>query len=206
VNGTTLDGIRGISPPLLVAILGMIVLLLDLGPSTPERRRSLPVVAVIGLFFAAILSYVATAGQRMVEADVEPTTFFGRGMVADEFGGAFCIVLCLVAAMAIGMAPKYLEEKRLNHGEFYALLLFSTCGAMLMAFSYDLVNIFIGLEVLSVALYILSGYLRRERRSEESGMKYFLLGAFASGFLLYGTALIGRSVSRRTPPHLPTST
>src|SRR5439155_545068 len=71
---------------------------------------------------------------------------------------------------------------------------FSTSGAMLMALAYDLVNVFVGLEVLSVSLYILSGFLRRDRRSEESAVKYFLLGSFASGFLLYGTALIYGSV------------
>jgi NADH-quinone oxidoreductase subunit N len=191
----TLEGIRAISPPLLVAILGMLLLVLDLGPSTPQRRRSLPFVGIVGLLITAGIAYAATAGQVMVAADVEPiTTYFGRGMVADDFGGGFCIVLCLVAAMAIGMAPRYLEEKGLNHGEFYALLLFSTCGAMLMALSFDLVNVFIGLEVLSVSLYILSGYARRDQRSEESGMKYFLLGAFASGFLVYGVALIDGAV------------
>jgi NADH-quinone oxidoreductase subunit N len=175
---------------MLVAILGMVVLCLDLGPSTPERRRNLSIVSIIGLLLTAVVSYAATAGLRMMEPDVSATTYFGRGMVSDEFGGACCVILCVVAAMAIGMAPKYLEEKHLKQGEFYALLLFSTSGAMLMAFSFDLVNVFIGLEILSVALYILSGYARWDRRSEESGMKYLLLGAFASGFLLYGISLV----------------
>ncbi len=84
----------------------------------------------------------------------------------------------------------YLENKRLNLGEYYALVLFSTSGAMLMASASDLIVLFVGIEILSVALYVLSGFARTEERSEEAALKYFLLGAFAAGFLLYGIALI----------------
>ncbi len=190
----TLEGLRSLAAPIVTVVFGMVVLLLGLGATTPEKRRILPIVSILGLLFAALIS-TALLGQAQVAFDVEPAgLYFGRGMIGDRFGGLFCILLALAAALAIGMGGRFLEEKRLNSSEFYALLLFSASGAMLMALSYDLVNVFVGLEILSVSLYILSGFARRERRSEESAVKYFLLGAFASGFLLYGIALIYGSV------------
>lgn len=186
----TLDGLRSLAAPIVTIVFGMVVLLLGLAASTPAKRQIMPVISLLGLFFAGVVS-IPLLGQGQAAFDVEPIgLYFGRGMIGDRFGGLFCILLALAAALAIGMAGRFLEEKHLNNSEFYALVLFSTSGAMMMALSYDLVNVFIGLEILSVALYILSGFARRERRSEESAVKYFLLGAFASGFLLYGIALI----------------
>lgn len=185
-----LESLRSLGAPILVIVLGMVVLLMDLGESTPQRRKNLPIISIIGLVLAAIVC-VPMLGFNPLPAGVEPATlYFGHGMVTDRFGGMLCIVLCLVAALAVLMSGKYLEEKGINQGEFYALLLFSAAGGMLMALSYDLVNVFVGLEVLSVALYILSGFARRELRSEEAAVKYFLLGSFASCFLLFGTALV----------------
>lgn len=175
--------------PIIVIVLGMVVLLLDLGASDARRRAMLPLLSLLGLFIAAVASYPLTLLETL-PATVGPATYFGGGMVGDQFGGLFCIVLCVIAALAIAMSGRFLEEKHLNHGEYYALILFATAGSMLMALSFDLVNIFIGLEILSVALYILSGFMRRDLRSEEAAVKYFLLGAFASGFLLFGIALI----------------
>ncbi len=187
---STSEAIKAIIAPLLVIVLGMVVLLLDVGKPTAQRKRLLPLVSIVGLILAGVAA-AANLGVQTVGPDTEPGVLvFGRGMISDSFGALFCIVLCIIAAFSIGMAGRYLSENDFNQGEFYALILFSTSGAMLMALSFDLVNVFIGLEVLSVSLYILSGYARRELRSEEAAVKYFLLGAFASGFLLYGTALI----------------
>ena len=117
-------------------------------------------------------------------------TAFNGTVVADDFALAFQVILIVVAALSIMLSQKYIEQKGINYGEYYALLLFSTSGAMLMATSRELITIFIGLEVLSIALYILSGFARTEARSEESAMKYFLLGSFSSAFFLYGIALV----------------
>ena len=186
----TLEGLRALAAPIVTIVFGMVVLLLGLGASTPAKRQILPLISILGLVAAGVVSATLLA-QTQVAYDVTPVgLYFGRGMIGDSFGGWFCLLLCLVAAFAISMAGRFLEEKHLNNSEFYALLLFSTSGAMMMALSYDLVNVFVGLEILSVALYILSGFARREKRSEESAVKYFLLGAFASGFLLYGIALV----------------
>ena len=111
-------------------------------------------------------------------------------IVADDFALVFQLILVVVAALSIALSEKYVQTKGINYGEYYALMLFSTSGAMLMAASRELITIFIGLEILSIALYVLSGFARTEARSEESAMKYFLLGAFSSGFFLYGIALV----------------
>ena len=108
----------------------------------------------------------------------------------DSFSEACNLILLIVAALAVFLAMTYLENRQLNIGEYYVLVLFSTAGGMLMAAANDLIVLFIAIEILSVALYVLSGFARKEARSEEAALKYFLLGAFAAGFLLYGIALI----------------
>jgi len=191
-TGTLLEGIRALSAPIIVTVLGILALILDLGDGSRTRaqRRLIYLLSIAGLLIAALFA-VASIGVPDAEPGITTTAAsFGGGMVADRTGGMLSVILCLVAGLAITMSDRYLEEKHLEQGEFYALILFATAGAMIMAMAFDLVNVFVGLEVLSVSLYILSGFVRRDRRSEESAVKYFLLGAFASGFLLYGTALV----------------
>ena len=173
-----------VSPLLIVVLTAMIVLMVDLG--LPRDRKSLCIpVSLVGLAAAAIACYSLW--------DQNPASYFtgfAGTIVADDFAIAFQAILIVVAALSIMLSQKYIEQKGINYGEYYALLLFSTSGAMLMATSRELITIFIGLEVLSIALYILSGFARTEARSEESAMKYFLLGSFSSAFFLYGIALV----------------
>ena len=190
-----LESLQGLMAPLIVMVCGMLVLLLDLRRSAVAARKSLAFTCHFGLALAAVacllpLNVASLAGVKFSGADTPSAQFFGAGMTMDGFSALLDLTLCLVAALVIGMSGRYLEDKRLAFGEFYALILFATSGAMVMTSALDLVNLFVGLEVLSVALYILAGYARRELRSEESAVKYFLLGAFASGFLLYGIALV----------------
>ena len=98
-------------------------------------------------------------------------------------------ILLLAAALTILISFAYVYRQRLQVGEFYALILFATAGAMFMAGARDLIVIFLGLEVMSIAVYALTAFNRRDRKSAEAGLKYFLLGAFATGFFLYGIAL-----------------
>ena len=190
-----LESLQGLLAPLVIMVCGMLVLLLDLRPRAFAARKSLALACQIGLALAAIaclpaLNVASLAGVKFPGSDTPVAQLFGAGMTMDGFSALLDLTLCLVAALVIGMSGRYLEDKRLAFGEFYALILFATSGAMVMTSALDLVNLFVGLEVLSVALYILAGYARRELRSEESAVKYFLLGAFASGFLLYGIALV----------------
>jgi NADH-quinone oxidoreductase subunit N len=98
-------------------------------------------------------------------------------------------IVLLAAALTILISFTYVYRQRLQAGEFYALILFATAGAMFMAGARDLIVIFLGLEVMSIAVYALTAFNRRDRKSAEAGLKYFLLGAFATGFFLYGIAL-----------------
>jgi NADH-quinone oxidoreductase subunit N len=114
-----------------------------------------------------------------------------QGMfVADQFTHMVNIIALTAALIGIMVSYDYLERTGTERGEFYSLILFSTLGAMMMGATRNLVVIFVALELLSIPLYILSGYRRPMEESEESAMKYFLLGAFASGFLVYGIALV----------------
>ena len=165
---------------LIVILTAMVVLMVDL--ALPRDRKS----PLVGL---SILGLLVAAGSA-VSLWRQGVTGFGGAVVADDFSLMFQLILIVVAGLSILLSEKYIQEKGINFGEYYALLLFSTSGAMLMATSRELITIFVGLEVLSIALYILSGFARTEPRSEESAMKYFLLGSFSSAFFLYGIALI----------------
>lgn len=167
-------------PIVAINIFAMIVLLTDLWLPR-ERKGFLVLVSLLGL--------LVTAGLIVNDWGWQYTAF-GGAISDDNFSLLFQMILVVVAALSILLSEKYIQVKGIQHGEYYALLLFSTSGAMLMAASRELITTFVGLEVLSIALYVLSGFARTEARSEESAMKYFLLGAFSSGFFLYGIALI----------------
>ena len=173
-----------VSPLLIVVLTAMIVLMVDLGLPRDRKSACIP-VSLVGLAAAGVACYLLWSKNP-----ASSVTGFAGTIVADDFALAFQAILLVVAALSIMLSQKYIEQKGINHGEYYALLLFSTSGAMLMATARELITIFIGLEVLSIALYILSGFARTEARSEESAMKYFLLGSFSSAFFLYGIALV----------------
>ena len=102
----------------------------------------------------------------------------------------FRVLLISIGILAIFAATDYLKQEKSKGGEFYALILFSVVGQCFMADANELIMIFIGLEISSIASYILAGYLRDDVRNNESALKYFLLGSFATAFLLYGVAWI----------------
>jgi NADH-quinone oxidoreductase subunit N len=107
----------------------------------------------------------------------------------DNFAIFFKVIFLISAALAILISDKYMAQEECNQGELYPLILFATIGMMLMASGTDMMIIFLGLELLSVCLYVLAGFNRANLKSNEAGLKYFLLGAFSTGFLLYGMAL-----------------
>ena len=113
-----------------------------------------------------------------------------RAIVVDGFGLFFTVVICAAVVLAVLMSDSYLERERLDRPDFYVLMLLSASGGILMAKANDLILVFLGLEILSIALYVLAGYQRERPRSLEASIKYFVLGAFSSAFFLYGIALI----------------
>jgi NADH-quinone oxidoreductase subunit N len=119
-----------------------------------------------------------------------PRTAFFDMIVLDNYAVMFKAIFLVGAALSILLSIKYLETEGEQRGEYYALILFSVVGMMFMASSVDLLSLFISLELMAIPVYILVGYLRRDRRSNEASMKYFLLGIFSSGVLLYGISLV----------------
>ena len=113
-----------------------------------------------------------------------------RTMLVDRFAIYFFYLFLAGTAIAILMSVRYLETEHENHGEYYALMLLSVAGMMCMAAGFDIVLIFIGLELMAISTYVLVGFLRRDRRSNEAALKYLLLGAFSSGIFAYGLSLL----------------
>lgn len=193
------DWVR-ILPLLILAGMGLIVLLADLvlpqgaqerltlekypGASIPFEFLFLPLLALLGLAGALAASIVLfVLGDHL-------TAFYG--MLASDQGTMYAFFIIISAAfLAVLLSPGYLKRQSLiDQGEYYALILFATVGMMILAAAQSFLMIFVGVELLSLALYILCGYIARRTTSQESGMKYFLLSSFASAFLLYGLALI----------------
>src|SRR5437588_6987522 len=113
------------------------------------------------------------------------------GMVhIDGFALVFRAIFLIAAALTIAISMRYLDIEREQHGEYYALILFATVGMMFLGGGYDLILLYIALELMAITFYVLVAFTKRQRRSNEAGMKYFLLGAFSSGILLYGMSLL----------------
>jgi NADH-quinone oxidoreductase subunit N len=127
-------------------------------------------------------------GQGGTEA-LALTGFYGTVKV-DGFAVVFKLIFLLSAALTVAISLRYLDVEGEQRGEYYSLVLFATTGMMFLASGYDLIVLYISLELMALTFYVLVGYTKRERRSNEAGMKYFLLGAFSSGILLYGMSLL----------------
>jgi NADH-quinone oxidoreductase subunit N len=166
-----------------LVIVGGAVLLLIIDSITPQTRGP-------HLAFLSFLSLVA-AGVVATGQWGEPGLVAMGGMVVQDPFGSYARWLILGAgALATLIAPGYLRPRGLDKAEFYALLLLSAAGMSILAVSSDLIMVFISIELLSLALYVMAGFERGRRQAQEASMKYFLLGAFASAFLLYGIAFI----------------
>lgn len=115
--------------------------------------------------------------------------FYGA-VTLDSFARFFDLIFLLSGILGVALSYRYLDIENEQHGEYYALILFATVGMMFMAGALDLVTLFVGLELMSISIYILVGFLRRKRKSNEASLKYFLLGAFSTGIILYGMSLL----------------
>jgi NADH-quinone oxidoreductase subunit N len=173
--------ISAIAPELVVAIAGVIVMLYD--SFFPRQRYVTLTIALLGLAASAVL----LAGMWSAGGYIGGW----NGMIAnDSLRMSFSFVFLFVTALTILISTVWVEREDVPVGEYHALLLFATFGMMLMASGNDLVILFLGLETLSIATYVMAGLRRGDLKSNEAAMKYFVLGSFASAFLLYGMALI----------------
>ena len=129
-----------------------------------------------------------------------PATAFGGMVAIDTYACFWKLLLCFVAGLTVLLSYSYLKEERLYFGEYYAFVLLSLCGMMVMVSAADLLAIYLGTELMSLSLYVMAGLKRSEPRSLEASAKYFVLGAFSSGILLYGISLLyGATGSTRLP-------
>jgi len=180
--------LAAISPLLVLSAWACMLLLIDLF-IPKERKGWTAFLAALGLLVAlGLVIYKLIPINGIATPDF--TTAFGGMLVVDGFANFLNVIFIVSGLAGIALAYDYLKRTEIERGEYYILLLFAIVGMMLMAMSADLILVFLGLELLSIPLYVLAGIAVPRLSSEEAAIKYFLLGAFSSGFLLYGTALL----------------
>jgi len=173
--------ITAIMPEVMLAVTGVIVMLFD--SFIPKQRHITGIISLIGIVFSAVL-------LGLMWSDAPYVSAWGGMIAHDSLRISFSFVFLLVTAMTILISSVWTEREDVPIGEYHCLLLFATVGMMFMASGNDLVVIFLGLETSSIATYVMAGLRKSDLRSNESAMKYFILGSFASAFLLYGMALV----------------
>lgn len=176
-------------PILLLTLFALGILLIDL-MIPPETKWANAVTALIGVLFAAgaVLKIQIWMGANR-GVSLGAVGMMGT-MLVDRVAIFFFYLFLAATAISILMSVRYMTTEHENHGEYYTLMLLSVVGMMCMASGFDIVLIFIGLELMAISTYILVGFLRRDRRSNEAALKYFLLGAFSSGIFAYGLSLL----------------
>ena len=174
-----------IAPELILTLCACIALVMEV--ILPYRKSKLTAYfALIGIALAGVSLAIQWVG---IPAGVALDGFYGMVRI-DGFALLFKAVFLISAALAIGIATRYLDIEGEQHGEYYALVLFATVGMMFLACGYDLITLYIGLELMALTFYVLVAFTKRQKKSNEAAMKYFLLGAFSSGVLLYGMSLL----------------
>jgi NADH-quinone oxidoreductase subunit N len=173
--------------PAFILVATSIILLLF--GAFQKGKKGLPYICLLGILLSFIVSVMLWNSRGYA---------FSKMIAVDNYSLFFHFIFLIATGLSVLISTDYLRVRGIESGEYYALLLLTVFGMILMASGLNLIIIFLGLEILSLSLYILTGFDRGEIRSIESSMKYFLLGAFATGFLLYGIALVyGASGSLR---------
>jgi NADH-quinone oxidoreductase subunit N len=172
---------HAILPETITASVAVLIMVIDAVARNIERRVA-GAISLLGLIAAAIA--VVTLWGRSGE-----TSFSGM-IITDDFRLFFAMIFLIVTLLTVLISLRWVEDESLPTGEYFALLMFATTGMLFMSAANDLVMIFLGLEITSISTYVLCGYRRRDLRSNESAMKYFILGSFSTAFLLYGIAFV----------------
>ena len=179
MDAVTLSIIASI--PEIIVIVGACVLLLI---APVKGRRFGP------LFFWSSLATVIAAAAATFALAGEPRLVYSGMFVVDDFSVFFKAVFYLATGLCVLMSPRYLEEEDIARGEYYVLMLFALAGMMIMASGLDLLSIYVGMELQALCIYVLTGFIRQERRSNEAALKYVILGSVSSGIFLYGMSLV----------------
>jgi NADH-quinone oxidoreductase subunit N len=170
-------------PAIIVGVVSLVVILLDVFHRTETSRGYLGYLAAVGLGVAMVACW------GLWDDSLTAPTFHGM-VYLDKFGLFFAALCSACGAAACLLAPRYLQIHNMDRGEYYMLVLLSVLGMIFMANAADLLAVFVALELMSIPVYVLAAFLRKDRRSAEAGMKYFVLGAFSAAILLYGIALV----------------
>lgn len=176
-----------IMPEVILTLFACAALVLDV-MLPRDRKRIVAWLSLAGVGFAIVslgMLYFAAGGSSLTAR----TGFFDM-IVIDSYAVVFKLIFLIGAGLSILLSIKYLDIEDEQRGEYYALILFAVVGMMFMASGIDLLSLFISLELMAISVYILVGFFKRDKRSNEASMKYFLLGAFSSGVLLYGISMI----------------
>lgn len=174
------DDLLRFAPELILTLAGTLLMILD--PFFALRKPRLFGHLAITAFILALIGAVAANGV--------PGSAYSNLLIIDSFGTFFRVLVLVIGILSVLSSYRYLEREKAETGEYHALMIFSVVGQCVMVTANDLMMVFVGLEISSIASYVLAGYLRDDKRNNESALKYFLLGSFATGFLLYGVALI----------------
>lgn len=175
-----MESLGPVLPVIILFVAGILAFLFELVQGKKSN---------IGAIGVSMFGLVASAAMLIGQLDLEPIDALYGMATRDRLGVVLQLLIVGSSILALLFSEGYLRQKRINYGELYPLALWAAGGAMIMVSTTNLLMIFLGLEVLSISLYVLAGLSRSEAKSEESALKYFLLGAFASAFLLYGMAL-----------------
>ncbi len=181
-----------IIPEMVVAVTGVVVMLYD--SFFPRQRHVTGAISIIGLIISGVM--LATMWGDA------PAAAWNAMIAHDNLRLSFSFVFLLVSALTVLISTVWVEREKVPAGEYHALLMFATFGMMMMSAGNDLVVIFLGLETLSIATYVMAGLRKSDLKSNESAMKYFILGSFASAFLLYGMALVYGATGSTSLPEI----
>lgn len=180
-----------VAPVAIVGIGAMVVLVLEVFLARVRSLNEFQVSSALALVATVALGVaIGTAAQAFFQGWSTVFNADNPMVRLDRLSSFATLLVGGGALLSVWLSIQYLIELKINHGEYYALLLISTAGMMLMVSAVDLITVFLGLEILSIPIYVLAGFDRRRLNSNESAMKYFLIGSFASGILLYGMALL----------------
>jgi NADH-quinone oxidoreductase subunit N len=165
-----LPNIGPVIPEIVMTALALIILLADL---LIKKKEILAIMSMIGVVFVGY-TLIGTSGST-----------FGGMFTSDGYSTFFKFIFFINIILTMLISLKYIAIERVNYGEYYSLILFSSIGMMIMASASDLIVLYLGLELMALSTYVLAGFIRHNVRSNEAALKYFLLGAFSSAFLLY---------------------
>lgn len=163
-----------VMPEIVMLCAALLILMLDLAIKRKETVAFLSIVAV------ALVAYTLSGSSGVT---------FGGMFLADSYSMFFKLIFLISLALSILISVKYIAVEKVNFGEYYSLMLFATLGMMIMASAGDLIVLYLGLELMALSTYVLAGFIRHDRKSNEAALKYFLLGAFASAILLFAISI-----------------